>query len=67
MNLPTSWTRQSTSNFSTLSLNHNVDTAICSSSNSHKYLPEFVMSRKWDLLLSWKFELAEGMFFLLEQ
>lgn len=60
-------TRQFAPNSSTLSLDHNINSVTCSSPNGHRCLPEFVMSRKKDLLLSWKFELAEGMFFLLQQ
>lgn len=38
-------TRQFTRNFPTLSLDHNLNFVICSSSNGHQHLPEF-MSRK---------------------
>lgn len=67
MNYSASQARQSIPTFSTVSLNHNVNIVVCSFPNGHQYLPEFMMSKKRELLLSSKFKLAEDVFLLLGQ
>lgn len=67
MNYSVSRTKQPTPKFSALSLDHKGNVVICSSSNCHQYLPEFIMSRKRNLLLSWKIQIGRGHVFLLRQ